>query len=201
MIRSVIRNRSPRLLTGDHTLYQSGDDCEDCASGAAADDLTDDGPEIEVAAGRRACDRRNEGLQNLTSADTPDGTGDGVAEIAQIVVLQRSAGGVPADDSRDELNDQIDDRFHGASLSLQRDAAVPGCRYRHTLPRCARSYERQTKRLRVVGLIGRTRGSNASLHEAQRSRSRTRMHGLARLTHNVDCSAQRVRHVKCITTP
>jgi len=39
------------------------------------------------------------------------------------------------------------------------------------------------KRPRVVGLIGRTRGSTASLHERQRSRSRTRMHGLVRLTH------------------
>ena len=28
--------------------------------------------------------------------------------------LQRGAGGVPADDPRDELNHQIDDRFHGA---------------------------------------------------------------------------------------
>jgi hypothetical protein len=45
------------------------------------------------------------------------------------------------------------------------------------------------KRLRVVGLIGRTRGSTASLHERRRSRSRIRMHGLARLTHNVDYSA------------
>jgi hypothetical protein len=99
------------------------------------------------------------------------------------------------------LNDQIDDHFHGASLSLQRDAAAPGCRYRHTLSRCTGSCERQTKRLRVVGLIGRTRGSNASLHERQRSRSRTRMHGFARLVHNVDCSAQRMRHAKCITTP
>src|SRR5262249_51626336 len=79
---------------------------------------THDGPEIEVAAGGRAFDRRNEGLQNLTSADAADGAGDGVAETTQIVVLQRGAGGVPAGDSRDELNDQIDDRFHGASLSL-----------------------------------------------------------------------------------
>src|SRR5262245_186985 len=39
------------------------------------------------------------------------------------------------------------------------------------------------KHLHVVGLIGRTRGSTASLHERQRNRSRTRMHGLVRLTH------------------
>jgi len=65
----------------------------------------------------------------------------------------------------------------------------------------AGSCGRQTKRLRVVGLIGCTRGSTASLHERQQSRSRTRMHGLACLTHNVDYSAQRMRHVKCITNP
>ncbi len=60
----------------------------------------------------------------------------------------------------------------------------------------AGSCERQTKRLRVVGLIGRTRGSTASLHERQRSRSRTWMHGLARLTHNVDYSTQRIAACK-----
>ncbi len=90
--RSTIRNCSPRLLAGRHVLHQSGDEGEDRASGTAADDLTHDGPEIEVAAGR-ACDRRNEGLQNLTSTDAADGAGDSVTEIAQIVVLQRGAGG------------------------------------------------------------------------------------------------------------
>src|SRR5262249_36338873 len=135
--RSAIRNRSARLLAGHHTLYQPGDDGEDRASGAAADDLTHDGPEIEVAAGRRVFDRRNEGLQNLTSANAANGACDGVTEIAQIVVLQGGAGGVPAADTRDELNDQIDDRFHGASLSL----AARCCRPRlpispHACPVC-----------------------------------------------------------------
>jgi len=85
----AIRDRSARLLAGHHTLYQPGDDGEDRASSAAADDLTHDGPEIKVAAGGRAFDRRNEGLQNLTSADAADGAGDGVAETTQIVILQR----------------------------------------------------------------------------------------------------------------
>jgi hypothetical protein len=43
---------------------------------------------------------------------------DSVTESSQIVVLQSGAGGVPADDSRDKLNNQIDDRFHDARLSL-----------------------------------------------------------------------------------
>jgi hypothetical protein len=43
------------------------------------------------SAARRPCDRWNKGLQNLTSADAADG----VTEIAQIVVLQCGAGGVP----------------------------------------------------------------------------------------------------------
>ena len=85
--------------------HQSGDDCENRASGAAADDLTHDGPEIEAAVGGRACDRRNDGLQNLTSTYAADGAGDDVTKIAQIVILQCGAGGVPAADSRDELND------------------------------------------------------------------------------------------------
>jgi len=79
-----IRNgdASARLLAPHHGLHQSSDDGQDCASGTAADDLTYDGPEIEAAGGGRACDRRNEGLQNLTSADAANGAGDGVAEIA-----------------------------------------------------------------------------------------------------------------------
>src|SRR5262249_24368837 len=163
--RSAIRNCSACLLAGHHVLDQSGDDGEDRASGAAADDLTHDGP--EVAARRRACDRRNEGLQNLTSTHAADGAGYGVTEIAQIVVLQRGAGSVPGDDSRDELNDQIDDRFHGASLSLAARCSSPRLPMSPHAAWYARSCERQTKGLRVVGLIGRTRGSTASLHEHQ----------------------------------
>src|SRR5215470_6909809 len=113
VIRSVIGNRSPRLLARHHALHQSGDDCEDRASGAAADDLTHESADIEPTPSRRAGDRRNQGLKNLTAADPADGAGDGVTEIAKIVVLQRGAGGVSANDSRDELNDQVDDRFHG----------------------------------------------------------------------------------------
>jgi hypothetical protein len=48
-------------MTPHHGLHQSDDNGEDRAARAAADDLTDDGPDIEVAAGR-ACDRRNDGL-------------------------------------------------------------------------------------------------------------------------------------------
>jgi hypothetical protein len=89
---SSMRNgdASARLLAPHHRLKQSSDDGQNCASGTATDDLTHDGPEIEAAA-RRACNRRNEGLQNLTSADPADGAGEGVAEIAQIVVLQCAA--------------------------------------------------------------------------------------------------------------
>src|SRR5215813_3933200 len=132
--RSAIRNCSACLLAGHHVLDQSGDDGEDRASGAAADDLTHDGPEVEVAARRRACDRRNEGLQNLTSTHAADGAGYGVTEIAQIVVLQRGAGSVPGDDSRDELNDRLMIVSMARPFPLQRDAALPGCRCRPTLP-------------------------------------------------------------------
>src|SRR5262245_15737058 len=48
---------------------------------------------------RRACDRRNDGLQNLTSAEAADGAGDGVAGNSQIVGLQCCAGGFPSDDA------------------------------------------------------------------------------------------------------
>src|SRR5262245_43911408 len=86
--RSAIRNCSACLLAGHHVLDQSGDDGEDRASGAAADDLTHDGPEVEVAARRRACDRRNEGLQNLTSTHAADGAGYGVRSEEHTSELQ-----------------------------------------------------------------------------------------------------------------
>jgi hypothetical protein len=43
---------------------------------------------------------------------------DGVAQTAEIVVLQGRADGVPADHSRDELNGEIDEHFHDNLLSL-----------------------------------------------------------------------------------
>src|SRR5262249_61316795 len=111
---------------------------------------------------------RKEGLQNLTSADAANSASDGVAEIAQIVVLQRSAGGVPAGDSRHELNDQIDDRFHGASLSLAARCCCPRLPISpHACPVCRGL--RASDEAPVVGLIGRTRGSNATLHERQQA--------------------------------
>src|SRR5262249_42773016 len=108
-------NLSPRLLAGHHALHQPGDNSKDRASSAAADDLTHNGPEIKLASSR-ACNRRNEGLQNLTSADAANSTGDGIAKVAQIVVLHGGAGGVPTDHSRDQLNDQIGDHLHFKSL-------------------------------------------------------------------------------------
>src|SRR5262245_22215325 len=110
---------SVRLFTRHHALHQPGDDREDRAAGTAADDLAEERPDIEAAgaAGRRG-NRRNKGLQQLPASDAAAGAGDGVADAAEIVVLQRRAGGIATDDSRDELNDQIDDCFHGTSLSL-----------------------------------------------------------------------------------
>src|SRR4051794_15942280 len=66
--RAATRPYSVRLLAGHHVLHQPGDDREDRAARAAADDLTDEGSDIEAAAGR-ACDRRHRGLQKLTATD------------------------------------------------------------------------------------------------------------------------------------
>src|SRR6516164_8035612 len=57
------------LLASHHGLHQPSDDGQDCASGTAADNLTYDRPEIEAAAGGRACDRRNECLNRPQGAD------------------------------------------------------------------------------------------------------------------------------------
>src|SRR5215510_1946208 len=197
--RSAIRDRSPRLLAGRHILHQPGDDGENRASGAAADDLTHDGPEIEVAASR-TCDRRKDGLQNLTSADAANSASDGVAEIAQIVVLQRSAGGVPAGDPRDELNDQIDDRFHSASLSLAARCCCPRLPISpHAFPVCRvlRASDEAPACCRL------DRPHSWIDRQSTRASAKPFPHSdawLGSLDAYVDYSAQRMRHAKCITT-
>src|SRR5262245_18012788 len=118
--------RSMRLLPRHHALHQPGDDREDRAAGTAADDLTDERPDIEAAAAGCGLDRRNKGLQQLPASDAADRTGDGVADTAEIVVLQCRPGGVATDHSRDELNDQIDDSFHDSSLSLAERRSCSG---------------------------------------------------------------------------
>jgi len=58
--RPATRPYSVRLLARHHVLHKPGDAREDRAASAAADDLTDDGSDIEAAAGR-ACDRWHRG--------------------------------------------------------------------------------------------------------------------------------------------
>ena len=58
--RLATRPYSVRLLARHHVLQKPGEDREDRAASAAPDDLTDDGSDIEVAAGR-ACDRWHRG--------------------------------------------------------------------------------------------------------------------------------------------
>jgi hypothetical protein len=103
--RSATHPYLPRLLARHHALHQPDDDREDRATGTTADNLTKNGPDVEVAASR-GCDRRDRGLQKLTAADAAKGACDRVANAAEIIVLQGCAGGVTTDDSRDQLNDQ-----------------------------------------------------------------------------------------------
>jgi hypothetical protein len=103
--RSATHTYLPRLLARHHALHQPDDDREDRATGTTADNLTKNGPDVEVAASR-GCDRRDRGLQKLTAADAAKGACDRVANAAEIIVLQGCAGGVTTDDSRDQLNDQ-----------------------------------------------------------------------------------------------
>src|SRR5262245_26434257 len=157
--------RSARLFARHHALHQPGDDREDRTAGTAADDLAEERSDIEAAgaAGRR-CDRRNKGLQQLPASDAADGAGDGVADAAEIVVLQRRAGGIATDDSRDELNDQIDDCFHGTSLSLAERRLRRGRRCHPTLVpllcagsiACERDLRRSLSRSAQSRFCGRT---------------------------------------------
>src|SRR5262249_36774168 len=128
-----------------------------------------------------------------------DGAGDGVTEATQIVVLQRSAGGVPAGDSRDELNDQIDDRFHGASLSLAARCCCPRLPISpHASPVC-RVLRASSARVLSVGSAapGARPPVYTSASEAVPALGCMAWFACA----YADDSAQRMRHAKCITTP
>jgi hypothetical protein len=58
--RPATRPYSVRLFARHHVLQKPGQDREDRAAGAAADDLANDGSDIEAAPGR-ACDRWHRG--------------------------------------------------------------------------------------------------------------------------------------------
>jgi hypothetical protein len=58
--RPATRPYSVRLLARHHVLQKPGEDREDRAASATADDLTDDSSDIEAATGR-ACDRWHRG--------------------------------------------------------------------------------------------------------------------------------------------
>ena len=60
VVGPATRPYSVRLLARHHVLHKPGDDREDRAASATADDLADDGSDIEAAAGR-ACDRWHRG--------------------------------------------------------------------------------------------------------------------------------------------
>src|SRR5262249_9081268 len=119
----------------------------------------------------------------------------------QIVILQRGAGGVPAGDSRDELNDQIDDRFHGASLSLAARCCCPRLPISpHASPVCRvlRASDKAPACCRL------DRPPSGIDRQSTRAAAKPFPHSdawLGSLDAYVDDSAQRMRHAKCITTP
>src|SRR5262245_35269631 len=101
---------SSSALTRHQVLYEPGDDGEDRATRAASDQLADNGIDVQATA-PCAGKHRDQRLQDLAPADTADRAGDRVAERAEIVVLESGTGTVAADDSRNELDDQIGDDF------------------------------------------------------------------------------------------
>src|SRR5215475_3185423 len=107
-LHAARRRVGSRRLAGHLVLHEPDQDRDDCAGGAATHGLSEKRPDIGRTG--RSGQRRNDGLKDLPAADTADGAGDRIAELAQVVVLETGARGMAADHAGDQLDDQIDER-------------------------------------------------------------------------------------------
>ena len=78
MDRPALDVRRIMRSDGVHAFDQPDDGRHNGASGSAADQLADDRSDVDAAAGC-ACDRRNNGAEELSATQAADGTGNRVA--------------------------------------------------------------------------------------------------------------------------
>jgi hypothetical protein len=95
-------------LPGHHVLHDADYERDDRASDASAHGLPEKRSNVG-ATGRR--ERGDGSLKDLPASDTAKGAGNGIAELAEVVVLERGTGGIAADQAGDELYDEIDESF------------------------------------------------------------------------------------------
>src|SRR4029077_1347009 len=103
-----------RLRRHHHPLRQTGEDGEDGAADTAADDLADERAGIDVTG--RARERRHYLGKKLYADNPADSPRNCVADRAERAVLERRSGGIAADDTSDNLYDEIDESSRHVSL-------------------------------------------------------------------------------------
>ena len=88
-------------------LDQADDDGDDRTEDAATYGLPDDRTDIDVLCSTG--EHRQESGENLPTAKAAKRTCNGVAECAEIVVLEPGACGISADSAGYQLDDDVDD--------------------------------------------------------------------------------------------
>src|SRR5262249_61352579 len=98
----------PPRLTPHRVLDRADPRSADRAGNAAAHRLSEHRTNVETACA--SGQHRQQGGEKLAAARAAERAGDGVAERAEVEVLERGAGGITAGRAEDELDDEIDDR-------------------------------------------------------------------------------------------
>ncbi len=113
----VLANADARADARSGLLHRGSDHADDGSKNRAADtagdDLADDAAEVEAASRRCSLRRRHQGREDPTASKAADGAGDAVSGCPHVGVLHRGADAVPGQCSHDDIDDQLDDHFHG----------------------------------------------------------------------------------------
>jgi hypothetical protein len=73
-------------LTGHHVLHETDYNRQDGTAHTTTDQLADNRTRVEATSGRTS-ERRDQGLQNLSAASSPNGSGNRISERAKIIVF------------------------------------------------------------------------------------------------------------------
>src|SRR6185312_4518417 len=102
------RLQSGCLAAGHRILDEADNRGDDCAGNAAADRLPDESTDIDIA-GRRSLQHRQQCGEERPTPRSAERAGNRVAQRAEIEVLHRGSGGVAAESTGNELDDEIDE--------------------------------------------------------------------------------------------
>jgi hypothetical protein len=106
--RRAYSSRLLRALASHHIFEEADNGCQDSASDAAADRLPNYRADIDVSG--RSLKHWKKSSEKRSTARAADCSSNGITERTEVDILHRSACGIAADGTSDELNDEIDKR-------------------------------------------------------------------------------------------